>query len=85
MELFQLIPAVVVGVGGIVWAVRLEGRVNTSEAVLAERERHNAKEQVVLTGRLEKIEAKLDTLLQRNPTSAQKIYDAIARGSAEEE
>ncbi len=75
MDLLQVLPAVVVGVGGVVWAIRLEGRVNTHDAIFIEREKQTNqrkadqdRREADLDKRFDRVEAKIDTLLDRTQT-----------------
>ena len=64
------IPAVLVAtvslvVGSIVWLIRLEGRVNTHEAICAERYQQLRQQHVEGLEEMRLIETKLDGLIQR--------------------
>jgi len=47
-------------VGAVVWAVRIEGRVNAQEKLTEEREKHLDERHEEITARLVRIENKLD-------------------------
>lgn len=52
-------------IGGVVWAVRLEGRVNQQDALLVERDKQTTERHADMKDRLERIENKLDSLPAR--------------------
>ena len=52
-------------VGSIVWLIRLEGRVNTHEAICAERYQQLRQQHVEGLDEMRLIETKLDSLIQR--------------------
>jgi hypothetical protein len=54
-----------IGVGGVVWGIRLEGRVNTHQTLFVEREKFVVAANTEFTTRLSRIEDKVDTLLSR--------------------
>jgi hypothetical protein len=70
----DLIVAILSILGGIVWLVRLEGRVNTAEAVASVVAANAAKTNLDIVSRLERIEKKQDdqmlVLAHRGPVSA---------------
>lgn len=55
-----LVPVVLAGVAAIVWAVRIEGKVNNHTTILEEREKQSEDRHNELQARLIRIEAKLD-------------------------
>ncbi len=59
------IPAILTCIGGIIWAVRLEGRVNTHDSIFIEREKQADSRDRDLQKRLDRVEVKIDTLLDR--------------------
>ena len=52
-------------VGSVVWLIRLEGRVNTHEAICAERYSQLRQQHVEALDQMRLIETKLDGLIQR--------------------
>ena len=61
----ELVAAVSLVVGSIVWLIRLEGRVNTHEAICAERYQQLRQQHVEGLDEMRLIETKLDSLIQR--------------------
>ena len=61
----ELVAAVSLVVGSIVWLIRLEGRVNTHEAICAERYQQLRQQHVEGLDEMRQIETKLDALIQR--------------------
>lgn len=61
-DVLTQLPIVLAGVGGVVWAVRLEGRVNTQDKLFIEREKQSIERHGDLKDRLERIEAGIDKL-----------------------
>jgi hypothetical protein len=61
----ELVATVSLVVGSIVWLIRLEGRVNTHEAICAERYRQLREQHVEALDEMRQIESKLDGLIQR--------------------
>lgn len=60
--------AIVVGttaLGGLVWLVRLEGRVNTHEAECVQRRKRDDERHAETTTKLTAMDAKLDRLVER--------------------
>lgn len=51
-------------IGGVVWLVRLEGRVNTHEAECAQRQQRMDERHVETNKKLDAIDAKLDRLVE---------------------
>lgn len=64
MAEFQVaLPVLVVAAGLIIWGIRLEGRVNTHEAVCAERYKRLDEKATETTDKLHAIDEKLDRLI----------------------
>ena len=61
----DLVATVSLVVGSIVWLIRLEGRVNTHEAICAERYQQLRQQHVEGLDEMRQIETKLDALIQR--------------------
>jgi hypothetical protein len=61
----ELVATVSLVVGSIVWLIRLEGRVNTHEAICAERYQQLRQQHVEGLEEMRQIETKLDSLIQR--------------------
>lgn len=61
-----LISAILAGIGGVVWAVRIEGKVNAHTALFDEREKLAESRFESVERRLIRIEAKLDRNGGRN-------------------
>jgi hypothetical protein len=61
----ELVATVSLVVGSIVWLIRLEGRVNTHEAICAERYQQLRQQHVEGLDEMRLIEKKLDSLIQR--------------------
>ena len=61
----ELVATVSLVVGSIVWVIRLEGRVNTHEAICAERYQQLRQQHVEGLDEMRLIETKLDSLIQR--------------------
>ena len=61
----ELVATVSLVVGSIVWLIRLEGRVNTHEAICAERNQQLRQQHVEGLDEMRLIETKLDSLIQR--------------------
>mgnify|MGYP003133287775 CR=1 FL=1 len=61
----ELVATVSLVVGSIVWLIRLEGRVNTHEAICAERYQQLRQQHVEGLDEMRLIETKLDSLIQR--------------------
>jgi len=61
----ELVATVSLVVGSIVWLIRLEGRVNTHEAICAERYQQLRQQHVEGLEEMRLIETKLDGLIQR--------------------
>ena len=61
----ELVATVSLVVGSIVWLIRLEGRVNTHEAICAERYQQLRQQHVEGLEEMWLIETKLDGLIQR--------------------
>jgi hypothetical protein len=61
----ELIAVVSLVAGSIVWLIRLEGRVNTHEAICTERYRQLREQHVEALDEMRLIETKLDGLIQR--------------------
>ena len=61
----ELVATVSLVVGSIVWLIRLEGRVNTHEAICAERYQQLRQQHVEGFDEMRLIETKLDGLIQR--------------------
>jgi|TARA_R110002051_G_scaffold182799_1_gene252314 hypothetical protein len=61
----ELVAVVSLVVGSIVWLIRLEGRVNTHEAICAERYQQLRQQHVEGLDEMRLIETKLDSLIQR--------------------
>ena len=61
----ELVATVSLVVGSIVWLIRLEGRVNTHEAIWAERYQQLRQQHVEGLEEMRLIETKLDGLIQR--------------------
>lgn len=60
--------AVAVGLpalGGVIWLVRLEGRVNTHEAECAQRQKRADERHAETNAKLASIDAKLDRLMEQ--------------------
>lgn len=55
-----LISAILAGIGGVVWAVRIEGKVNAHTELFAEREKLAGNRHDQLEKRLIRIEEKID-------------------------
>lgn len=64
MEPGILITVVLTCVGAIVWAVRVEGRVNGHDKVFIDLSKLLDERHTAITTRLERIEAKIDTGLK---------------------
>lgn len=62
-DLHSLVSIAVIGVGVVVWLVRLEGRVNVHEAVCAERYKRLDERATEAADKLHAIDAKLDRLI----------------------
>lgn len=63
---YQILAALTVpAVLGLVWLVRLEGRLNTHEATCTERHRKLDERHSAITDQLASIEQKLDRLMAR--------------------
>ena len=63
---WTLLPSVILAIlGGVIWAVRLEGRVNQQEAISVERGKSEDERSEDMKDRLQRIETKLDTLCRR--------------------
>lgn len=69
-DVLSQLPIVLAGVGGVVWAVRLEGRVNIQDKLFVEREKQLTARQEAdterhtdLKDRLVRIEAGIDRLM----------------------
>jgi len=61
----EVLAAASLAVGAIVWLIRLEGRVNTHEAICAERyQQLQARHQEALD-EMRSMDAKLDSIIQR--------------------
>tara|TARA_Y100001951_G_scaffold83952_1_gene73110 strand:- start:246 stop:449 length:204 start_codon:yes stop_codon:yes gene_type:complete len=61
----ELVAVVSLVVGSIVWLIRLEGRVNTHEAICAERYQQLRQQHIEGLDEMRLIETKLDGLIQR--------------------
>jgi hypothetical protein len=61
----ELVAVVSLVAGSIVWLIRLEGRVNTHEAICAERYSQLRQQHVEALDEMRLIETKLDGLIQR--------------------
>jgi hypothetical protein len=61
----ELVATVSLVIGSIVWLIRLEGRVNTHEAICAERYQQLRQQHVEGLDEMRLIETKLDSLIQR--------------------
>jgi len=61
----ELVATVSLVIGSIVWLIRLEGRVNTHEAICAERYQQLRQQHVEGLEEMRQIETKLDGLIQR--------------------
>jgi hypothetical protein len=61
----ELVATVSLVIGSIVWLIRLEGRVNTHEAICAERYSQLRQQHVEGLEEMRQIESKLDGLIQR--------------------
>jgi hypothetical protein len=61
----DLVAVMALVVGSVVWLIRLEGRVNTHEALCAERYRQLRQQHVEALDEMRLIETKLDALIQR--------------------
>ena len=61
----ELVAVGLLVIGSIVWLIRLEGRVNTHEAICAERYRQLRQQHVEALDEMRLIETKLDGLIQR--------------------
>lgn len=66
MEPLSLLPVVLTTVGGIVWAVRLEGRVNTQERIAELQTEINDKDHKELKELVQGVDTKLDRLIERS-------------------
>ena len=69
---FSFIPVILAFVGGIIWAIRLEGKVSEHEQLFKEREKQAEKTERATDDRLKevketlvRIEAKIDTFAYR--------------------
>ena len=61
----ELVAVVSLVIGSIVWLIRLEGRVNTHEAICAERYQQLRQQHVEGLDEMRLIETKLDSQIQR--------------------
>jgi hypothetical protein len=61
----EFVAAVSLVLGSIVWLIRLEGRVNTHEAICAERYQQLRQQHAEALDEMRTIETKLDGLIQR--------------------
>ena len=61
----ELVAVVSLVVGSIVWLIRLEGRVNTHEAICAERYQQLRQQHIEGLDEMRLIETKLDGLIKR--------------------
>ena len=61
----ELVAVVSLVIGSIVWLIRLEGPVNTHEAICAERYQQLRQQHVEGLDEMRLIETKLDSLIQR--------------------
>jgi hypothetical protein len=61
----EVLAAASLAIGSIVWLIRLEGRVNTHEAICAERYSQLRQQHVEALDQMRLIEIKLDGLIQR--------------------
>ena len=61
----ELVAVVSLVIGSIVWLMRVEGRVNTHEAICAERYQQLRQQHVEGLEEMRQIEGKLDGLIQR--------------------
>jgi hypothetical protein len=61
----EFVAAVSLVLGSIVWLIRLEGRVNTHEAICAERYQQLRQQHSEALDEMRTIETKLDGLIQR--------------------
>lgn len=64
MEIREIVTVAVPVIAGIIWLIRLEGRVNTHEAECTQRENKHDERHVESTKKLDRIEAKLDRVLE---------------------
>lgn len=64
MEIREIVTVAVPVIAGIIWLIRLEGRVNTHEAECTQRETKHDERHVESTKKLDRIEAKLDRVLE---------------------
>jgi hypothetical protein len=55
----SIIGACIPIIGGIVWAIRTEGRVNTHDTIFSEREKQDLLRERILTERLGRIETQM--------------------------
>lgn len=53
--------------GGVIWLIRLEGRVNTHEAECSQRQKRADERHGEMTAKLTKIDEKLDRLIEHRP------------------
>jgi hypothetical protein len=78
LNLSELIAAILALVGGVVWAIRLEGKVANHDNLFIEREKQSTERQTAATERLDdlktdlqdrlaRIEIKLDSLAYGRP------------------
>lgn len=58
--------------GGVVWAVRIEGRVNAHQTLFDEREKQLAERHAELQSQLQRIEGKLDRYETRASSQRQR-------------
>ena len=73
-----LITAILSLIGGVVWAIRLEGKVSQHDQLFTEREKQSAERQKVSSDRLEELKDELKERLVR----IESKLDTIAYGAA---
>lgn len=65
MDAGVIVTGITAGLGGIIWLVRLEGRVNAHEAACLERQKRLDERHGEISDRLGKIDDKLDQIVER--------------------
>ena len=61
----ELVAVVSLVIGSVVWLIRLEGRVNTHEAICSERYQQLQDRHVETLDEMRSMDAKLDSIIQR--------------------
>ena len=64
MELREIVAMALPALGGIIWLIRLEGRVNTHEKACEERQKRLDERHTVISEQLQHIVTKLDRLVE---------------------